>query len=381
MHHPRRPPRLLVAASALLLLTLVGCFEQPVSERLILRFLPNGAAIVTALVEVRSPAEGESNPALDRRLAETRQSLLEGWDAWTGRFAALDPAAERFSWEKRLGELTVARRDAAVVEPERLGGFFADTPVGVSYTMRDGVADLAMTAGPPSRATRKQKKDVERALGTWSEAIVGYLTAGGDLYAYLEERPERARACFGRVFEELLSDEDRASLDELSEEEHGRVEPLRDAMKEVWDVLLVEERADHSLDELSRLVYDPFPARVTVILPGDPLDGEGFEPTQEGDLAVPTRGFWTALSGLEGRWLSPDPALLYVAVSSAGDDRKVDLSGLAREERQAAETMPNAAEVRAAIEERLAPVPLYRLTWRVDPAAAEADEDSFTWPE
>src|SRR4029077_10177111 len=100
----------LVGASSLFLLSFASCFEAPVREELRLRFLSNGAVVATSTVRV-SDLEG-SNPALARRLDETRQGLLEGSDPWGARFAAANPGAERFSWEKHLGTLSSASRSA-----------------------------------------------------------------------------------------------------------------------------------------------------------------------------------------------------------------------------------------------------------------------------
>src|SRR5262245_104369 len=91
----RRPPILAI----LLVLSLASCFEPPVREALLLRFLPNGAVVATSTVEISADADTK-NPALSRRLAETRREILEGSDAWGARFAAAKPAAERFRPEE-----------------------------------------------------------------------------------------------------------------------------------------------------------------------------------------------------------------------------------------------------------------------------------------
>src|SRR4051794_20366462 len=109
--HRAAPAVLLVLFS---LLT-ASCFESPVREELHLRFLPNGAVVATSTVRVADA--GNANPLLARRLAETRRAILDGSDAWSSRFAASDPAAERFSWEKRLGEIRSASRSAVIAEP------------------------------------------------------------------------------------------------------------------------------------------------------------------------------------------------------------------------------------------------------------------------
>src|SRR5882724_11574035 len=98
----RPASRVLLFPLLLLLLSVLSCFEPPVREALRLRFLPGGAVLATSTVQIDDEAE-DANPALARRLVETRRTLLDGSDAWGVRFAAATAAAERFSWEKQLG--------------------------------------------------------------------------------------------------------------------------------------------------------------------------------------------------------------------------------------------------------------------------------------
>jgi hypothetical protein len=102
--------RPLVLATSLLFLT--ACFDQPVRESVRIRFLPDGLAMVTSAVELDPQADSEQNPALERRLSDLRRDLLDGLDPWAKRFEAVEPAAERFTWEKHLGVLSGARRSA-----------------------------------------------------------------------------------------------------------------------------------------------------------------------------------------------------------------------------------------------------------------------------
>jgi hypothetical protein len=366
---PKRSLALLFLA-----LAFVSCFEPPVREDLRLRFLPNGAFVATSTVEIADPQD--SNPALARRLAATRQAALDGTDAWGPRFASLEPGAERFSWEKRLGEVHRATHSAVVMEPESLARFFSDTSLAVSYTVRpeNGTAELTIASGPSARATRVQRKEMERTLGTWSGDVKEYLAAAQKLYDYLDEHPDRAEASFSSLFKELLPEGEPEDRTELSPEEQRLVERLSQAMEEVLDVLLIPTGADHSPDEISRLVYDPFPARLTVSLPGPPLEVEGFERKEGGELTVPSLGLWDALQSLEGRWVSPDPVLVYV--KNRGREDSFDLEAFLGQPRRA-EPAPTAKEVRQALETQLSPEPFYRLTWTVQPD----DETPFEWAE
>jgi hypothetical protein len=356
-----------------------SCFDAPVRESLRLRFLPGGSAVVTSSVEI-DPSAGAGNAALERRLAAARRDLLEGTDPWGPRFAALAPAAERYSWEKLGGELRTVSRSALVTEPGGLTPFFADSSLRVLYEMRkeEGTAELSIAPGLSARATRKQRQEMQKLLERWSGEIAGYLAATRKLYAYTGEHPDRARVCFGSLFDELLPEDERKGLGEPTQEEKDLLEDVGDAMQKVWDVLLVPGGEEYSPDEISHLVYDPFPARLTVTLPGPPLAVEGFEKGPDGKLSVPGLGLWDALRSLEGKWISPDPVMLYVE-RRGQSDHPLDLGAFLRQPRRAEEAhlLPSAAEVQKEIEFHLTPAPLYRLSWKVQP---EKDED-FHWEE
>jgi len=228
--------------------------------------------------------------------------------------------------------------------------------------------------GPSGRATQKQRREMDRTLDEWTADVADYLAAGEALYAYLDDKPERDRPCLGALFEDLLPEGERAALGELTAEEKELLESLGQAMEKVWNVLLIPRGGEYSPDEVSHLVYDPFPARLTVSLPGRPLEVEGFEVGERGVLEVAGFGLWDALKSLEGRWLSPDPILIYVSRGGESGEQPLDLDTFLGEPRRAAPA-PSADEVRGAIEKLLTPAPLYRAAWKIEPE----DETPFTW--
>lgn len=374
-------PRRLAIAFAFLLLA--GCFDPPVQESVRLRFFPNGAVAVTDTVELDLLADGEKNPALERRMSDVRRELLDGLDPWARRFASVEPVAERLSWEKRFGVLATARRSALIAEPEALRNLFADTAVTVSYTIaEDGTAELTLVPGVPAQANRRQRRDMERALDEWSGHVADYLAATGDLYAWLEDNPSRARPCFRELFRDLTVIEDETidvAEPELSAEERQRVERVGAAMEKVLDVLIIPKGQDRSLDELSHLVYDPFPAPLSIHLPDDPLEVEGFEQSnaEEKVWTVDSPGLWTALQSLERRWISPNPVLIYRTEQGEGE---IFLEELVERPREVAQPLPNGLEVRRALEEKLEPASeVYRAVWQALPPT-EAEDEEFSWP-
>ena len=375
-----RASRILVLAAGLLVL--LACFDPPVRESVRLKFLPDGLAIVTSAVELDPLAQGEKNPALDRRLSDLRHDLLEGLDPWAQRFERAEPAAERFSWEKHLGLLSGAKRSVVLDEPGQLRSVFADTALAVTYEVReDGTAELTIVPGAPSQATRKQRKDLERVLDDWSADVAEYLAATADLYDWLEDNPTRAEACMQALFGDVLKEESvqpegEAEL-KLSAEEQKRVDRVQEAMTEVLDVLLIPKGQDRSVDELSHLVYDPFPAPLSIQLPGDPLEVEGFEASGSEDRvwSVDSLGLWSALRSLEERWVAPDPVMVYVEHKGANAEG-LDLSALLDAPRKVVRPLPNSLEVRRAIEERLKPAAaVYRAAWETE----RRSDDVVSW--
>src|SRR6185295_12284419 len=291
---------------------------------------------------------------------ETRRAILDGSDDWSRRFAALEPAAEKVEQESRLGVLTRAVHRAVLAEPGELAPFFGDTPLAVSYTIREGVAELSIAPGQASRATRGQRQKIDRSLDEWSEGAARYLAAGGALWTYLDAHPERARACFGALFSDVLAEGTPPPPPLAPGRETELVEALDKASDGVVAALLVPDGEAFSLDELSRLAFDPFPAPLTVRLPGAPLEVEGFVRVEDA-LAARGPGLWAAFESFEGRWLAPDPALASVAASRASAQPKgkgMDLDAFLARARTWASVAPSADEIRNALAESLRPAPL-----------------------
>jgi len=372
---PPKPRFLRLPALLILALLLASCFEPPVDETISLRFLPDGSVVVTTKVEL-SGGDNASTPALNRRLAGVRQALLEGSDPWSRRFAEIHPPLERSSWEKQLGEIQKQIHSGVLAQPRDLAAFFGDTSLNVSYEIKEGIAELVITPGAPSRATRRQRELTKKTLDTWTDALARYFKAGEALYRDLDEHPDRSKAILGSLYADLLSDTDKARLPAVTKEEKERVDQVQASMHEVWSVLDVPEGEDHTPDELSHLVYDPLPGRLlTVRLPGPPLETpEGFATAADGTLTAAGPGLWQALRTLQGRWLAPDPILIYIDHQRRTPNDPLDLAALLRQPRHA-EPAPDATEVRLAIEERLLPAPVYRVAWRVDPK----NETPFRW--
>ena len=346
---------LLPLVAAVLLLS--SCFDPPIRQTAHLELLPEGGVRIRVAVEI---TDDEESQEVGERVDTLRRALAEGWDEWTPRFAAVRPESERTVWEKAEGKLTRFERSAVLADPASLTDFFAESGLGVFYSQRQGQAELGLYPGSSYRANRRQRRLVEKALDDWVERLQAYLESAGRLYDYLDGRPGRAAACFADLLDDLVDSGTKERLGGLSEEEEALLGELGEAMAEVWEILLVEPGEAYSLNEMSQLVYDPFPSRITVRLPAPALDVEGFLVGPDGLLSAGGSGLWQALEALEGRWIKPDPLLIYVRGTRR--EEGIDVEELAAQQRSVTRPLFG-AEIRQTIEDGLAPRSAYRVTW------------------
>lgn len=353
-------------------LLLAGCFEQPVAERVELTFLAGGGFVVTARAEVRPPRGEGSNPALERRIAEARADFAAGWASWDPRFETLDPARERLEVERRMGDVESVVRQALAREPEGLRRFFAFTDVDAVLTEEPGQAELQLVPRAASRATATERRRVEREIEDWSGTLAHYLAATAELYRYLDQRPDRAEPCLAELFSVARPE----GSPELDSDEARLVKATNDAMGEVVRVLKVESGEAYTLDEMSRRVFDPFPAPVSVVLPAVPDEVKGFVVARDGRLRVPVQGLWDALGRLAGTWVAPDPVVAMVEHSLYAPGTEFPLAAFLAQPRSVAPALPTPREVAEALRRELTPAPLYRVRWATVPFS---EGRPFTW--
>jgi len=360
---------------AILCLPLTACFEEPVREHLHLTILTDGAVVATVVQQVAPSERANNNPQLADRLEASRASLEQKLDPWSQRFARLTPLAEHQSIEFSEGEVRRAIQSAVfesfdeavrLVEADGLTGTLADTG-------REMELSLFPTGG--SRATYSQRQGMDRRLRRWSSDLAQYLGAVIVLYDHLDLNPGRAVPCLAHVFDKHEGLGDTGPLTPLEEE---LVVQVKEAMERVADALLVPDDEAFSLNELSRLVYDPFPARLTVSVDAEILDAAGFA-TTAGCFERPSVHVWNALRALEGRWVAPD--LVTAAAAPVPDDQQPDpdILLLASMPRRYS-SPPTSGEVEAAILAELIPEELLQLRWRKGGhPTEELDFESDDW--
>ncbi len=304
-------------------------------------------------VIVTASAKFEMDPPNDRvraRAEAARAAALSSTDAWSIRFGRLSaPEEERLTYQKNRGVLESVVRSARISSDE-LQHLLSDTNITVHVVRGEGWRELTFYPGSGGRATREQQRELEAALDTWSQSVARYFTAVHHLYSYLRENPDRDRY----VFAALIS----VNLDEtpVTEDEAPLVEAVIDAMANIGDKMDAQEQSAMHLEEEADLVFNPFPARVVVNVPGEVISSEGF--TAKGkSLVIEPVDLFAAITALEGKWIQPDP-----------------LAALLREERptpeqlaevpRKSEAVVSSSEIANAIREKLVRPRMYSVRWR-----------------
>jgi hypothetical protein len=339
----------------------LACFEPPVTERLEVRFLPGESVMVRVSVRIASPDEFKSSPLAQKRIEAARRDALEGNDPWTRRLESLEPEAQRTLLDRTQGEISRVEQRVILSDAAKLQRFFSDSLVRATVTRKPAETEFSLIPEPGTRATRQQQEEMRRGMNGWAVALSRYLEAGRKLYAYLEDRPERARACFGSIFRDFLPDEERERLADLSYEDESFVEPFKKELEEVLSLFEVPEDSPYSEEELSRLVFDPFPAAFTVRVPGPVLEVEGFAKAGPGGLTVPGLSLWEAFRSVQDRWISPSPVAEYFEQARMSKP-SFDLEGFVAR-RRAFSPAPSSREVLEALEKPLKAAPVYRVRW------------------
>ncbi len=343
-----------ITSILVLSLATTACFEEPIRERIHLTMLGGEATVLTTVLEISPPGFAGTNTELAGRLDDARAELDGGWDRWRPLYDRLEPAAESYRLERVDGLARRAVYSAVVPDFGRVERFFGSEGLSSVLVVDGPIHELQLYPAGGTRATWSQQQEVERAMDGWSAAVAEYLAASIQLWAYLESRPDRAVPCFSHLFDSHGPDSGP-----LTEVEEGLVQNAKDTMETVADALMVPDGAAYSPNELSRLVYDPFPTRLTVSIRGRILDVAGF---REGDGFVERLpvDLWQALVSLEGRWLSPDPVT--AAVLPDAELPEIDPVAFAGLPRWHSEP-PGAAEVADGLTAQLVPPDVCAIQW------------------
>jgi len=336
--------RIGIAALACALLT--ACFDEPIREHLHLHLAP-GAMVAVWTHDIAEPERAQGNPAVRQRMDESRAAVERGYVPAAQWFGRVESAASRFEIERVEGVVRHARWSAVVTDPRAATNLLADAGWSAVIETRGNGVDLYLAPAGSPRATRAERQMAERYLEEWSALVADYLAATVALYDYLEDRPDRAVACFSHIFE----DDDINRAWPLEDGEEELLVAVGDAVDAVGEVLLVPDGEAYSPNELSRLVFDPFPARLTISGAGGVVASEGLS-VEDGYLERPPISLWQSLMDLEGAWVAPDIVTALAAPVSLDAQPEVDAAEFATR-RRLFTAAPSAFEVENALRERL----------------------------
>jgi hypothetical protein len=325
---------------------LLSC-EPAVRRVVVLTF--NDAADLVTLSATTTLGKAEAGTPEAAQIDEERQALLGGRDEWSVRFANADPESDRVILLRKRGELQALEHIAAIA-PENLQKFFFDTHLTVTFARGEGWGELTIYPGSSLRATRQQREHVERMLALFSERAAHYFQAIRGLYSYLDAEPQRAADIYTAVFRDEKDPPAR-----VSEKEQSLAAGVRAAI----DALLSGEGETSTLDRDFDAVFNPFPAELKVIVPGEVLSAEGFSRLPDRTFLVKMPTALEAVGLLEGRWITPDP--LAAALAAPDDKPAADLAATLADVPRRAEAVVTASDVAGALMEKMRPAPRYQV--------------------
>lgn len=327
------------------LLLLPACTPPPVSDDLTVEFTAGDAVVVTAETTFTLKPQNEQAAA---RVAGARSAAETETDPWAVRFASLTPESDRVTFQHDHGTLERVTRSVRI--PSRdLQHIFSDAHITVSVLQGEGWRELELYPGTSVRASREEVRHFDKNLTEWSTLVAKYYGSVDLLYHYMDQNPGRAQD----LFTALLERRDDVTPPLLLEIEEPLVEDVRSAMEAVATRMDEDQGRADTFAEEADLIFNPFPARLTVKVPKEVLSTTGF--TKE--LIVEPVNLFDAITGLEGRWISPDPLAALLR------DQEPLPPQLARQERKSTSAV-QPSQVAESIRGQLARPKTYVVRWR-----------------
>jgi hypothetical protein len=353
----RVPAKVAVAVSIAAALALFsGCFEQPVLEILLFRFLPEGGATAALEVQIADPKNFDS-AAVRRRMSDRQEALLSGADPWLDRFAAVDAASDGLEWRLQDGRLRSFSRSAEVDDPGALAALFVDDAATWSYERDGDRATLEIYPTRTSRASKRERDRTLREVARWGDEYASYVAAARAVDAFAAENPALAAAIWRAALPPFEREPDRLTPQELE-----LADRLEEALAAMLGALEPDVREGTSLDERLRGAVHPFSAQIGIELPCRADEVEGFVEADEGDYLVPDLAIAEGVARLGGTWLAPDP-LSALLERLRTEDAAVDPAPFANAPITTDAPAPDGAEVARAFLAAVKPPPVYRLVW------------------
>jgi hypothetical protein len=335
-----------LAAAVAMALLFTACAQPLVDDEVTVTIEKNDRVLVTAQTTFND-ANVKSENRL-RIVEAARFAALHGNDGWSTRFGRVTAEDEEVTIQKHRGQLDRVTRSVRI-PAGNLQQVFSDTNITVSILNGEGWRELSFIPGGSVRATREQRKHFEDALQTWSGSVSRYFAAIDRLYTYLEPNPHRREALFAA----LVSNEAAGELP-VAEEEQPLVDSVVAAMEEIATMMdKVDDGGAATFGEEADLIYNPFPARMTIRVPGDVLSKEGFEK----ELVIEPIDLMDAVTALEGKWISPDPLAALLR------DQPSNPEEMARQALKSTKVV-HASDIADAIRQQLERPKMYVVRWK-----------------
>jgi hypothetical protein len=344
--------KLLAGGLLVVALFIASCGKFPVTDEVRIEFADDGKSVdVTA--DTRFQLEA-ANDETRRRIEAARAAAQQGTDPWSLRLSHLTPESERVTWSRTRGALEGVTHSVRISDDD-LQTVFADTNITVNVLHGDGWRELRFYPGTSARASREQQRRFASELSSWSTIVARYFAAIHRMYGYMDASPGRARYLFAAVMHE---DREDGSPAIVAEEEQAYVDDVVNAMDEIAKRMDEQEGRATTFAEDADLVFNPFPARITVTVPGDILAAEGFPPGgKDRSLAIEPVDLFASIAALEGKWIAPDPL---AAMLREQPPRSDEIAGMPRR----STALVPADDVARAIREQLARPKSYAVRWR-----------------
>lgn len=336
--------RLLVLVTVLL----TACGRTAVIDDVTVQIERNDRALVT--VQTTFNDVDSQTPAQLAFVEAARAAAQNATDAWAIRFARLTLEDEAVTIEKHRGKVERVIR-AVRIPSNELQQAFSDTNITVHLLDGGNWRELAFYPGASVRGTSEQRRHFDNSLTTWSNAVANYFVAVDHLYVYLNANPQRAPHLLAAVLNEKIDGGDPL----VAEEEQPLIDHVAATMDEIATQMDAQEEGGATFAEEADLLYNPFPARLTVRVPGDIITSEGFPK----DMVIEPVSLLDGITSLEGRWISPDP----LATLLRKNDETPAATRLANQPRTST-SMVKASDVATAIREQLVRPKAYVVRWR-----------------
>lgn len=338
-----------VAAAALLLAA--ACVRPPVQEQVTIEFADDDTVVLTAQTNVETSAS--SSDAAKARAEAMRTALASGTDPWTLRFARLSPQTETQTLRKSRGVLGHVSRSVRIPTAD-LQQAFSDLNITVTVVEGEGWRELTLYPGTSARASREQLMHFYGELRRWSDDVAQYYGAIARLYAYMDRQPHRAEPLFAALLSERGID---GVIPAVAEDEQPLVENVVREMDRIAVRMDELDAQAVTFAEEADLVFNAFPARMVVRLPGEVLTFTGFTKEQDDRLVIEPVDLFASLGKLEGKWIHPDP------LAAVLRDEEPSAAKLAAEERKFPKFVES-NDISEAIRAELTRVPSYAVRWR-----------------